>query len=98
MRKILIVVLISLSSVLGLRAQNLAGDEALSKILIEGEGWQEIASGFGMTDAACSDADGNFYFADLPNAVIHQITTDGKVSRFFKSDLKISGLKFGPDG
>ena len=31
-------------------AQNLAGDEALSKVLIEGEEWQLVAEGFGFTD------------------------------------------------
>jgi gluconolactonase len=81
-----------------LSAQNLAGDEALSKVLIDSEGWQEVASGFGMTDAACSDADGNFYFSDLPKAVIHKVTPDGKVSVFMEGGPKISGLKFGPDG
>src|SRR5436190_2411365 len=79
-------------------AQNLAGDEALSKVLINGDGWQEVASGFGMTDAACSDAEGNFYFSDLPKAVVHKVTPDGKVSVFIEGGPKISGLKFGPDG
>src|SRR5512138_833737 len=87
-----------LGCALKLSAQNLAGDEALSKVLIDGEGWQEIASGFGMTDAACSDAEGNFYFSDLPKSVLHKITPDGKVSVFFEGGPKISGLKFGPDG
>jgi enterochelin esterase family protein len=79
-------------------AQKLTGDEALSKVLIEGEGWQEVASGFTMTDGACSDAAGNFYFADLPKAVIHKIAFDGKVSAFMENGAKISGMKFGPDG
>jgi enterochelin esterase family protein len=79
-------------------AQNLAGDEALSKVLIEGEPWQEVAAGFGMTDGACSDAEGNLYFSDLPKAVIHKVGLDGKVSVFMEGGPKISGLKFGPDG
>jgi gluconolactonase len=78
--------------------QNLAGDEALSKVLIEGERWQEIGSGYGFTDAACGDAEGNLYFSDLPKAVVYRVTPDGKVSRFLEGGLKISGLKFGPDG
>lgn len=81
-----------------LLAQNLAGDEALSKVLIEGEGWREIASGFGMTDAACSDVEGNFYFSDLPKALLHKITPDGTVSVLMAGGPQISGLKFGPDG
>lgn len=83
---------------LKLPAQNLAGDEALSKVLIDGEGWQEIASGFGMTDAACNDAEGNFYFSDLAKSVLHKVAPDGKVSVFFEGGPKISGLKFGLDG
>ena len=79
-------------------AQNLAGDEALSKVLIDGEPWQEVASGFGMTDGACSDAEGNLYFSDLPKATIHKVGLDGKVSVFMEGGPKISGLKFGPDG
>jgi enterochelin esterase family protein len=79
-------------------AQNLAGDEALSKVLIDGEPWQEVGSGFGMTDGACSDAEGNLYFSDLPKATIHKVGLDGKVSVFLEGGPKISGLKFGPDG
>jgi gluconolactonase len=94
--------LFCLSAILALtcvaRAQNLAGDEALSKALIPGEEWQEIGSGYGFTDAACSDASGNFYFSDLPKSVLYKVTPDGKVSPFWEGGPKISGLKFGPDG
>jgi gluconolactonase len=79
-------------------AQHSPGDDALPGILIEGKGWQEMAAGFTMTDGACSDAAGNFYFADLPKAVIHKISLDGKVSAFMSNGPKVSGLKFGPDG
>lgn len=98
MHKSLFAIGISVCTALSLHSQNLAGDEALSKILIEGEGWEQIASGFGMTDGACADAEGNFYFSDLPKAVIHKITADGKISAFMEGGPKISGLKFGPDG
>jgi gluconolactonase len=80
-------------------AQNLAGDEALSKVLINGEDWQLVAEGLGFTDAACSDAEGNFYFFDLGKGTgIKKITPDGKVSTFIDNTPKCSGLKFGPDG
>ena len=81
------------------RAQNLAGDEALSKVLVDGEGWQLVAEGFGFTDAACADADGNFYFYDLGQGTgIRKIGADGKVTTFIDNTPKCSGLKFGPDG
>src|SRR5881398_1819323 len=81
------------------RAQNLAGDEALSKVLIEGEDWQLVADGFGFTDAACADAEGNFYFFDLGKGTgIKTIGAEGKVTTFLDNTPKCSGLKFGPDG
>jgi enterochelin esterase family protein len=80
-------------------AQNLAGDEALSKVLIDGEDWQPVAEGFGFTDAACADAGGNFYFYDLGKGTgIQRIGVDGKVTTFIDNTPKCSGLKFGPDG
>jgi enterochelin esterase family protein len=82
-----------------LRAQNLAGDEALSKVLIDGEDWQLVAEGLGFTDGACADADGNFYFMDLgKGTAIQKVSSDGKVTDFIKNAPKCSGLKFGPDG
>ena len=82
-----------------LRAQNLAGDEALSKVLIDGEDWQLVAEGFGFTDGACADADGNFYFMDLgKGTAIQKVSLDGKLTDFIKDAPKCSGLKFGPDG
>ncbi len=93
--KILLGILISAAGAL---AQNLAGDQALSKVLIDGEEWQEIGSGFGFTDGACSDAEGNFYFSDLPKGAVYKVTPDGKVSPLIENGPRISGLKFGPDG
>ncbi|MBI3850645.1 MAG: SMP-30/gluconolactonase/LRE family protein [Verrucomicrobia bacterium] len=70
----------------------------LSTVLIDGEGWQLVGEGYGFTDAACSDAEGNFYFSDLPKSVVHRVSADGKVTPFLENGPKISGLKFGPDG
>lgn len=81
------------------QAQNLAGDMALSLLLYEGEGWQVVAEGYQFTDAACSDATGNFYFTDVGKGnAIHRISADGKLSTLIENTPKISGLKFGPDG
>ncbi len=84
---------------LPLRAQNLGGDDGLSKVLINGEDWQLLAEGLGFTDGACSDAEGNFYFFDLgKGTAIQKISPDGKLTDFIKDAPKCSGLKFGPDG
>ena len=79
-------------------AQNSSSDEALSKILVPGQDWQLVGEGYGFTDGACADAQGNFYFADLPKGVLHRVTPEGNVSAFLENGPKISGLKFGPDG
>ena len=82
----------------GALAQNPSSDEALAKVLVPGEDWQLVGEGYGFTDAACADAQGNFYFSDLPKGVLHRVTPEGKVTAFLENGPKISGLKFGPDG
>jgi enterochelin esterase family protein len=80
---------------------NLAGDEALSKILPNGGqpgDWELIGQGYGFTDAACGDAEGNFYFSDLSKAILYRVGLDGKPTAWLENGPKISGLKFGPGG
>jgi len=81
------------------RAQNLAGDMALSLVLIDGENWELVAEGYQFTDAPCADGEGNFYFTDVARGTnIFKIGPDGNVVPFIGDAPKISGLKFGPDG
>src|SRR5260370_42496815 len=61
-------------------------------------GWELVMDGLGFTDAACSDAEGNFYFSDLGHARLYKVGADGKASVWFEGNPKISGMKFGPDG
>jgi len=90
---------VSLAITLPCPAQNLSGDMALSLVLVDGEPWQVVASGYQFTDAACSDAEGNFYFTDVAKgSTINKITPDSKVSALVENTPRISGLKFGPDG
>ena len=77
---------------------NLAGDEALSKILPVQGAWELVGEGYGFTDAACGDAEGNFYFSDLPNATIWRVPVNGQPEKWLEKGPKVSGLKFGPDG
>ena len=82
-----------------LAAQNLAGDEALSKVLIDGERWQLVGEGYGFTDAACGDAEGNFYFSDLGKSLLYRVAAnETKPVVWLEGGPKISGLKFGADG
>jgi enterochelin esterase family protein len=75
---------------------DLAVDMTLHRLLIEGEGWQPVLEGFGLADAACTDAAGNFYFSDVRGAGIFRLGSDGAKTKV--SDETASGMKFGPDG
>lgn len=67
-------------------------------LLAPGQGWELVGEGYGFTDAACADAQGNFYFSDLPKGVLHRVDPAGKVTPFLENGPKISGLKVGADG
>ena len=84
-----------------LTKDNLGGDEALSKVLPDGGSpgdWELVGEGYGFTDAACADAEGNFYFSDLPKSTVYRVAPGGKPQVWLEGGPKISGLKFGPDG
>ena len=85
-----------------LTKDNLGGDEALSKVLVDGGkpgDWELVGEGYGFTDAACSDADGNFYFSDLGKNTVYKVSVNGgKPEKWLEGGPKISGLKFGADG
>jgi sugar lactone lactonase YvrE len=85
-----------------LTKDNLGGDEALSKVLADGGkpgDWELIGEGYGFTDGACGDAEGNFYFSDLGKSVVYRVAANGtKPMAWLEGGPKISGLKFGPDG
>ena len=81
-----------------LTKDNLKGDDALVKILPPGVGWELVVDKIGWADAACSDAEGNFYFSDLRAAKLYKVGPDGKAMVWFEGNPKISGMKFGPDG
>jgi len=77
----------------------IAQDMALSDVLLDGEGWTAVAEGYGFTDGAATDAEGNFYFADVAKGdKIHKIAADGTLSVFAEQATRISGMQFGPDG
>jgi enterochelin esterase family protein len=85
-----------------LTKDNLAGDEALSKVLADGGkpgDWELVGEGYGFTDGACSDAEGNFYFSDLGKSLLYRVAAnESKPVVWLEGGPKISGMKFGPDG
>lgn len=81
-----------------LTKDNLAGDDALVKILPQEGGWELVGEQYGFTDAACADDEGNFYFSDLSKAKLYKVGADGKPVVWYEGNPRISGMKFGPDG
>ena len=77
-----------------------AQDMPLSQVLLEeGGDWELVSDGYGHTDAACVDEEGNFYFSDVKSGnTINKIGTDGKVIVYAKDAERISGMQFGPNG
>lgn len=91
--------LLSFACVLSVGSSVLAQDMALADVLIDSEGWTVVAEGYGFADGAATDADGNFFFADVSKGdTINKISTDGTISVFAKNATRISGMQFGPDG
>ena len=83
-------------------AQDLGGDLALHKLLIDGEKWELVVDGLGFADAPCGDDKGNFYYSDMRSKEgIFKVAPDGKITPLFPESAgaqSISGAKFGPDG
>lgn len=79
-------------------AESAPADDTLARVLPQEGGWEIVAEGLEFTDAACSDAAGNFYCSDLPKGTLYRVSTDGRVAVWLENGPKISGMKFGPDG
>ena len=63
-------------------AQDYPGDMPLSRVLIDGEGWQLVAEGFQFTEGPAVDREGNVFLSDIPASRIHKIDASGKVTLF----------------
>ncbi len=75
---------------------DLAVDMTLHRLLIDGEGWQPVVEGATFSDAACTDAAGNFYYSDVRATGIFRLGADGARTKIH--DETASGMKFGSDG
>lgn len=77
-----------------------AQDMPLTDVLLPGEGWACVADGYAITDGACTDADGNFYFSDVAKgeAIYRLDAQTGKLTEALPGFPGISALQFGPGG
>ncbi len=75
-----------------------AGSTQMQEILIPGEEWSLVSSGYKFTEGPAANAKGEVFFTDIPNGKIHKIGLDGQVSLFVSDPKQNNGLAFGPDG
>lgn len=57
-----------------------------------------IQEGFAFTEGPAWDGNANLYFSDIPNARIHRLDADGKVSTFTDKSGYSNGLMFNAEG
>lgn len=57
---------------------------------------KQLFTDFAFTEGPAKDAEGNVYFTDIPNARIHRISADGKLSTFREKSYHANGLMYNP--
>lgn len=83
---------------LGLVLPAAGQDMPLSQILIDGEGWELVASGYRYTEGPAVDPQGNVCFSDVPASKIYRLDGGGNVTTWVDSSNQTNGLMFGPGG
>ncbi|HMO84945.1 MAG TPA: SMP-30/gluconolactonase/LRE family protein [Lacipirellulaceae bacterium] len=59
---------------------------------------KQAATGFAFTEGPAWDGEGLLYFTDVPNARIHTLAADGRVSEFVDDSGPCNGLMFNREG
>ena len=73
-------------------------NQALSDILLPGQGWQLVSEGYRFTEGPAANARGEVFFSDIPAGKAYKIGLDGKTSVFVEDSKRSNGQAFGPDG
>jgi gluconolactonase len=67
-------------------------------IIIPGEDWELVGSGYGFAEGTGVNAAGEVFFQDIPNAKTYKVGLDGKLIQLTIDSKKAGGTAFGPDG
>lgn len=73
-------------------------NQFLNDILIPGENWEMVGSGYGFTEGTAVNALGEVFYQDIPNSKTYKTEIDGKLTTIVLDSRKASGTAFGPDG
>jgi sugar lactone lactonase YvrE/enterochelin esterase-like enzyme len=75
-----------------------AGSSQLKDLLVPGEGWKVVGSGYQFTEGPAANARGEVFYCDVPKSIIYKLDAEGKPAEWSKTSNRASGLAFGPDG
>ena len=73
-------------------------NQLLGDILITGEEWQLVGSGYNFTEGTAANAKGEFFFQDIPNSKTYNLDGSGKPYPLSFNAKKAAGTAYGPDG
>jgi gluconolactonase len=73
-------------------------NQFLADLLIPGNDWELVGQGYSFTEGTAVNANGEFYFQDIPNSKTYKLDADGKPVLINTDSKRGSGSIFGPDG
>jgi sugar lactone lactonase YvrE/enterochelin esterase-like enzyme len=73
-------------------------NQFLSEILLPGENWQLVGSGYKFTEGTADNAAGEAFYQDIPNSKTYKVDVNGNLTTLPVDAKQASGTAFGPDG
>lgn len=73
-------------------------NQFLSDLLIPGEDWQLVGSGYTFTEGTGGNEKGEVYYQDVPKSKTYKVDVNGKLTELSYDAKKASGTSVGPDG
>jgi sugar lactone lactonase YvrE len=75
-----------------------AGSPPMQEILVPGEGWRLIGSGYQFTEGPAAAPDGSVVFSDVRASKTYRVDLEGTVSTLVEDSKRGNGQAFGADG
>lgn len=74
------------------------GSPQIQEVLVPGDEWQLVGSGYGFTEGACVNARGEVFFNAPGKSKTYKVGADGRPVEFLADSKRGDGQIFGPDG
>jgi gluconolactonase len=79
-------------------AKGISKNAFTNTIIIPGEDWEVVGSGYGFAEGTIANAAGEVFYQDIPNAKTYKVDLNGKLTQLNIDSKKASGTAFGRDG